>query len=258
MKQSLVLLRKDKELMILPLLSGLAIGVVIASFFFGMGLHRSGADLEAIGEVPAAIAGFSLYVITYTIAFFFQAALVAGACERMRGGDPTLGSAIRAASQRLGTIVLWAVVAATVGMVLRSIQERSQWLGKLVVGLLGAAWSLATFFVVPVIVMERQGVKGSVGRSWALFKKTWGEQVTGHLGFGAASLLLMLPVILVAVLLFQVSPALGIAVGVAGVALLSVFLSALQGIFVAALYRYAAEDQAPEGFSEQQIARVFA
>ncbi|MGE0193066.1 MAG: DUF6159 family protein [Planctomycetota bacterium] len=257
MKQSFGLLRKDKELMVLPLLSGIAIAIVVASFFFGMGFHKEGADVERMEGTTGIVTGFVLYVITYTVAFFFQAALVAGASERLRGGDPTLGSALTAARKRLGPIVMWAVVAATVGMILRAIQDKSEWLGKVVAGIAGAAWSLATFFVVPVLVLEQQGVGGSMKRSVQLFKKTWGETVTGHVGFGIASFVLMLPVLLVAGLLFAVNPILGIVIGLLGIGFLSVFFAALQGIFTAALYRYAADDVVPEGFSQEQIAHVF-
>ena len=131
MKQSFALLRKDKELMVLPLLSGVAIAIVVASFFFGMGLHKEGADVERLEGTAGVVTAFVLYVITYTVAFFFQAALVAGASERLRGGDPTVGSALGAASKRFLPIVMWAIVAATVGMILRAIQDKSELLGKI-------------------------------------------------------------------------------------------------------------------------------
>lgn len=257
MKQSFALLRKDKELMILPLLSGVAIAIVVASFFFGMGFHKQGADVERLEGTAGVVTAFVLYVITYTVAFFFQAALVAGASERLRGGDPTVGSALRAARQRFLPIVMWAIVAATVGMILRAIQDKSELLGKIVAGIAGAAWSLATFFVVPVLVLERQGIGGSMKRSVQLFKRTWGETLTGQVGFGLASFLLMLPVVLVAGLLYAMNPVIGIVVGVLGIGFLSVFFAALQGIYVAALYRYASDDVVPEGFTKDQIAHVF-
>ena len=140
MKQSFALLRKDKELMVLPLLSGVAIAIVVASFFFGMGLHKEGADVERLEGTAGVVTAFVLYVITYTVAFFFQAALVAGASERLRGGDPTVGSALGAASKRFLPIVMWAIVAATVGMILRAIQDKSELLGKIVAGIAGMSW----------------------------------------------------------------------------------------------------------------------
>ncbi len=256
MKQAYGVLRQDKELLVLPLLSGLAIAVVIASFVLGLGLHEEGAADRSYDAAHGLLA-FAMYVVLYAVAFFFQAALIAGAMERMRGGDPTVGSAIRAASARLVPILGWSVVAATVGLLLRAIQERSELLGKIVVGLIGAGWSLATFFVVPVLVMERAGVGGSLGRSVSLFKRTWGETMTGHVGFGVASLILLLPVVLVAGLLASFNPVLGGIAGVFGGAVVLIFLNALQGVFTAALYRYAAEDAVPPGFDENQVRSAF-
>src|SRR5678815_854213 len=117
--QSYRILMQDKELMILPLISGAIIVAVVVSFGFGLGLaaklERPDADLY--------LPFFLIYVATYAIGIFFQAAVVAGATERMRGGDPTVGSALAAAWRRIGPILLWAVVAGTVGMILRAIQD---------------------------------------------------------------------------------------------------------------------------------------
>src|SRR5689334_13340950 len=113
--QSYRILMQDKELMVLPIISGVVIVAAVAAMVLGFGLTaglfpRRGPELY----LPA----FLFYVVTYTIGIFFQAAVVAGATERMRGGDPTIGSALAAAGRRFGPIVMWAIVAATVGMAL--------------------------------------------------------------------------------------------------------------------------------------------
>ena len=139
-KQSWGLLMKDKELLILPVLSGIFMLAIMASFAWGLGIFgATEAEMDALAEKPTtAIMGFAMYVLLYTAAFFFQGALVAGAMERMRGGDPTLGSAMGAASKRIVPLLLWGIVAATVGMIIRAIQDRSEAVGKIVAGLLGA------------------------------------------------------------------------------------------------------------------------
>src|SRR6476469_4435763 len=141
--QSYRILMQDKELMILPLVSGVIIVGVVVSFAFGFGLDPS--SLERHGP-DVYLPFFLMYVATYAIGIFFQAAVVAGATERMRGGDPTVSSALAAAGRRLGPILLWAAIAATVGMVIQAIHERVGFIGKFVTMLAGAAWNLATFF----------------------------------------------------------------------------------------------------------------
>jgi hypothetical protein len=253
-KRSWAVLKQDKELAILPLISGTLILGIVASFVFGFRLYE-GIDDPGPKE---AVIGFVIYVLTYTTAFFFQAALVAGALERLNGGDPTLGSALRAAAQRLPSLLLWGVVAATVGMILRSIQERSELLGKIVIGLVGAAWSLATFFMVPVLVMEREGLGGSFKRSWAIFKQTWGESVAGNLGMGLIFFVAMLALGgIVALLVSMKLVIVGVVVGALGFVALMVMQAALSGIYLASVYRFATTGSVSGGFDRETILAAF-
>ena len=159
--QSYRILMQDKELMILPLMSGVVIAIAAASFFFGFGVTE--AALRRY-EIAAMVPVFLFYVVTCAVGLFFQAAVIAGATERLRGGDPTVRSALAAASRRLGAILAWALVAATVGVILRTIQQRVGFIGRILVALLGAAWSLATFFIVPVLVLEEHSMTDSFKR----------------------------------------------------------------------------------------------
>lgn len=255
-RQSYRVLMQDKELLLLPLLSSTIILLVCGSFVFGLGLQED--QILQSGEVGAILPLLLFYVVSYTIGFFFQAALIAGACQRLAGGDPTLGSALGAAWRRFGAILAWGLVAGTVGLVLRMIQERSELLGKLVAGLLGVVWSLATFFMVPVLVMEEQPLGEAFKRSAALFKKTWGESVAGNFGIGLIGFLVMLPLCLLGMAVGSaVSPLAGILVAVPMVALAAVFFAALQGVFLASVYRFATRGEAPRGFDVDLLATVF-
>lgn len=257
MKESYRVLMRDKELLVLPVISGVLILIVILSFAIPLGVFRGDVDTDESG-VTYALVLLAFYVVTYTISIFFQAAIIAGATERLEGGDPTVGSALRAAGRRFGSILVWGIIAGTVGMILKAIQERSELVGKIVAGLIGAAWSLATFFVVPVLVLEGVSVGSAFSRSWSLFKKTWGETVTGQVGLGLASFLFLLPVLVVCGLLCYAGLwVVGIVVGVLGVALIIVFFSALQAVFVAALFRYATTGESPEGFDADIVAGAF-
>jgi Family of unknown function (DUF6159) len=252
--QSYRILMRDKELMVLPLLSGAIMAVVIAVVAFGFRL--GGAPVGAGG--PAFyLPIFLIYVLMYAVGIFFQAAVVAGATERMRGGDPTVASALAAAQRRLGPILMWAVVAATVGMVLRAIQDRVGFVGKIVAGLAGAAWSLATFFVVPVLVLEDKSIGDSLAQSVSVFKKTWGETMTGGVSLGIAAFAAWATLIAVTGLLAYVIGVAAVAVFLAGAILLGIFFSALQGIYVASLYRYATEGSVPPGFDRALLDRAF-
>ena len=257
MAQSYRVLMQDKELMLLPVLSGLCIIAVCASFLVPLGLTDPAA-LESADESAFLLPALLFYIATYTIGFFFQAAVVAGASEHMSGGDPTLGSALRAAGRRFVPLLLWGVVAGTVGMVLRAIQERSALAGKLIAAIVGVAWSLATFFMVPVIVHEDLSLRESFKRSWTTFKQTWGETVVGNAGLSLAAFLIALPLIALCVALFAADLVVaGVALAVAGIVVLAVFFSALQGVWLAAVYRYATTGAAPGGFEGGTIQGAF-
>jgi hypothetical protein len=253
--QSYRVLMQDKELMLLPLMSGAFIVVVAASFFFGFGIeHR----LEGQGDPFTYGILFLMYVVTYAIGIFFQAAVVAGATERLRGGDPTVGSALAAAGRRIVPIIMWAVVAATVGMLLRAIQERAGFIGRIVVGIIGAAWSIATFFVVPVIVLEELPIAESAGRSLQVLKKMWGESFVGGVTLGVAAVCAWVTLIAaVGLLAWAGLGVLAFAAGAAGAIFLLVLFTALDGIYVASLYQYATAGTAPKGFDPQVLSNAF-
>lgn len=253
-RQSYHLLMQDRELMVLPLLSGAATIAVVVGVMFGFGIpFRAVEDLQPEYYAPL----FLVYVAAYAIAIFFQAAVVAGATERMRGGDPTVRSALAAAWRRKGAILMWAVVAATVGMILRAIQERVALVGKIIVGIVGAAWSLATLFIVPVLVLEERSTRESFDRSVTVFKKTWGETVAGGLTLGAASVCAWLTLVAVTGLTAWVVGPIALVVFGVGAVCLSVFFSALQGVYLASLYRYATEGVVPDGFDSTLFRQAF-
>jgi hypothetical protein len=249
------ILMKDKELMVLPLISGAIIALVAASFWFGFGLTQSRIDEGGLA-VYAPV--FLFYVIAYAIGIFFQAAVVAGATERMRGGDATVGSALAAASRRLGPIVAWAVVAATVGTIIRAIHDRAGFLGKIVTIVAGTAWSLATFFIVPVLVLEERSIRDSFNRSVDVFKDTWGESLAGGTTLSAAAVCAWLTLFAISGLVaWGTGSPIALVVFFGGAVALTIFFSSLQGIYVATLYRYATEGAVPVGFDSALLHEAF-
>jgi hypothetical protein len=252
--QSYRILMRDKELMVLPLASGVIMAIAVISVAVGFGLDTS--QLEERGPnvyLPLLL----MYVATYAIGIFFQAAVVAGATERMRGGDPTVGSALAAAGRRIGPILMWAVVAGTVGLAIRIIHDRVGFVGKIITSVVGAAWSLATMFVVPVLVLEERPFNESFSRSVSVFKRTWGESVAGGVSLGAAAICAWLTLVaFVGMLTWAVGVA-GLVVFFPGAIFLGIFFSALQGVYVASLFRYATEGEAPAGFDRALLDSAF-
>lgn len=267
-KASAAVLRADRELLVFPLVSAALSILVFVTFLVPMllaGLFDSTALADTGLPVAGYVFAFLFYVTQYFVIFFCNTALVGAALIRLRGGDPTVRDGFRIAASRLGPIFGYAVVAATVGMILRAISERSGFLGKIVVGLVGLAWNLATYLVVPVLAVENVGPIEAVKRSAGYLRKTWGEQIAGNLGMGAVFGLLTLGTVVTGVLLlvgaaFLESPVLAVLVTVllvitlVGIALVS---SALGGVYAAAVYRYAAEGQAGTYFDAAMVQGAF-
>lgn len=267
-KASASVLKQDRELLVFPLISSLAAMVVAASFIVplvaaGEGLERF--EQDDAGRVFAFVWLFLFYLAQYFVIFFFNTALVGAAMIRLDGGDPTVADGFRIASSKIGKILGYAAIAATVGMILRAIEERAGIVGRWVAGLIGVAWTVATFLTVPVLVAQDVGPVDAVRESARLLKKTWGENLIGGGGLGLAFGLVQFVVIALGVgLMMLVIPTKsGVAIVAAGGLLVAVVLvlalihAALSGIYSAALYRYAIGHQGTHGFEPALLEAAF-
>ena len=261
-KQSFAVLRADKEILLFPVMSAVATIIVSLSFLIPLLLSGAFQAVESSGATATAyLTLFAFYYVNYFVIVFFNSALVACANIRLGGGDPTVGDGLRIASSRLGRIAAWALVAATVGLLLRILEERAERLGKFVVSLLGLAWTLLTYFIVPVIVFEDLSIMDSIKRSADLFRKQWGTEVVSGFSFGLIFFLLALPGIVLGFAGFLIDPW----VGLAGLILMIIYFlmlavvsAAVKAIFTVALYRYATQGEVPAGFSRDFVQRAFA
>jgi hypothetical protein len=253
-KRSWAVLKSDKTLAWFPVLS--AVGSMVVFAVIGGLIALMGIDSSTTGDSLAPI-GWVLVVVAYLalamVQTYFLAGLVAGADMRLRGNDSSVRAALDIANSRLHRLLPWAVVTATVTMILQAIEERFGIVGRIVAGLVGLAWNLVTFLVVPILVLEDLGVGDAVKRSKDLFKKTWGENVIGQGGLGLVGFFAMVP----GMLLIGIGASIGtiglVVFGAAGVVWLiasAVVVSALSGIYRTALYHFAAHGRVPGEFSD--------
>ncbi len=255
-KESWGVIKQDKELMWMPVLSFLASLVAmaaVAGITFSAWPAIYDADTQSISPLGTALS-LLLYIALVFIAIYFQAATIAAAHERLEGGDPTIRSGLRAANKHLGKIFLWALFVATINLILQAIRERVGPVGKFLVAMAGAAWNLATYFVIPGLLFSGEGVGGSLRQSGRLFKQRWGETVAGHIGisyvFGIFAIAWLFLGLLLTAGLNSVLGTIGLFVGI-GLALLGLIViviigAVLGGVYKAALYRYAVtEDSGP-------------
>jgi hypothetical protein len=273
-KASLEVLKQDRELLWFPVFSSLAALVVVASFMVPLVFWGSSApEIQQGGEMPFGfyLGMFAFYIVLYFVIFFFNTALVGAAMMRLDGRDPTVSDGLRIARERVGAIFGYAVIAATVGLLLQVIEGRVGHIGKVVVGLLGASWTVASFLVVPVLVTRDVGPVDAVKESVQLLKKSWGENIIGHLGLGTVFVLVYLALFSILAVIAIPLATLGevdgstVQVGTVVLAIVAIPLLllvvavqfALTGIYSAALYRYSTNHEAVGGFSSGLLESAF-
>jgi hypothetical protein len=248
--QSFGILRKDKSLVLFPILSAVGVIALTVPYYWVLtgvapwhpsGLHWSG---------PSTYLWLFLWYCGISFAMiFFNCALAACAQIRFSGGEPSIADGIQQAGRRVGSIFLWAVVTSTVGLIIRYIEDRVGWIGRLVAAIFGAGWALATYLIVPVLVVEDLDVVESIRRSATLLKKTWGEQLVVGLHFMWMMLLLSIPGLILGVL--------ALPVGILYFLALAAVMTAARQIFVVALYRFAVSGEAPDGYSREALGGYF-
>ncbi len=242
-------LRRTKSLMTFPLLASISCLLVAASFIVPIVMTGAWQPPQNAGkerEILYYAVLFAFYFCNYTVITFFNVAIVSGAIQSMSGGTPTVGSCLREAASRIHLILGWAAVSATVGLILRIIEDRSPKIGQFVAGLLGVAWTFASFLVVPALVVDNLGPLAALKQSARLLRQTWGQHLVGNFSFGLIFFLLMLPawaVIGLGVYSLGVAHNAAIGIGLIGLAVvylvgLALVQATLQSIFQAAVYLY--------------------
>lgn len=269
-KASWAVLQADKELIWFPVISGVvtivvALVMLIPSIAVSVTLFTTGAS-EGVNEAVGFVGLFIFYLVTYGIGTYFNTALIGAALIRLDGGNPTLKDGFGIANERLGSILGFAAMSATVGVILRMLEERGGIIGDIVSFLGGVAWSLATYLAVPVIVAQNAGAWDAVKRSAGLLRETWGEQITGNFSIGGiffvGYILIVLAGIGLAILIGSVFESVALIIGIVSLVIfalicLAVLQGALTGIYQAALYRYAESGVAPDNFDVDLIRNAF-
>jgi hypothetical protein len=265
-KASAGVLRADKELLLFPLMSSIAVLLVVVSFIAPV----LGFDWLPAGEDEGVSPGlmlwaFLFYISQYFVIFYFNTALVGAAMIRLDGGDPTVRDGLRIATAKLGAIFGYAVIAATVGLLLQMIEQRAGFVGRIVIGLIGAAWTVVTFLTVPVLVARDIGPVDAVKESVGLLRRTWGENLIGAGGIGLVFGLAMVLLIVTGVGFGVAAAGMGLGavaitlfgLTVLGALALGLLQAALSGVYSAALYRFAVNGDAPAGFDGVLLKNAF-
>jgi hypothetical protein len=257
------ILWEDKTLLLLPIASSASLMLLTASFAVPaiLGALTGASMADGLQEIESwSYAGmFLFYVLTYGVAIFFNAALAICVLRKLEGTQATILDGLREALSCFPQILGWALVSATIGVVLKTIERRSGFVGNMVARMLGLAWTVATFLVVPVLVAERKGPLEAIQASVQLLRRTWGEDLLAGLGFGLLYFFWAIPGVFAFVIgagMIATHPILAIAIMVLAILyfpLLGLVLSTMSTIFDVVLYRYASTGIITPGFDRDLL-----
>ena len=261
-KSSFAILKANKQLLIFPVLSGTAMVLIIASIllpiFAFAGWDAENININFDNKAVPYLFTFLFYLVNYFVVVFFNMALVHCTKLYLAGEEVTVMSGIKFSLSRIGVILSWALFAATVGTILKAIQENAGWIGKLIAGAFGLVWGITTFFVVPIIAYENLGPINAFKRSASLMKQKWGESIGSTFSLGLIQFVGTLVIVGVAVLIATlINPVIGIGLGIILLFIMYTITSAIKTVFISMVYQNV-NGNVEEHFNQQLIDGLFA
>lgn len=253
-KESFAVLSQDGEILLFPVLSGISTVLLAAGFFIP--LYREGMVLPLLrGKATwdQYLGVFSWFYLNNFLIVFFNTALIGCANIRFSGGVPSVAAGLRLALARTPSIAVWAFVSSALSLVFGAFNTRRSWLLRSMSKAASLTWTMVTYLIVPVLIVEDRGIFSSLERSRELFRRQWGEQLIGTFGFGLLNTLLLAPGFLAGMALWRFDRAGAVIVGLTYALFLAMISSAVSGVFKAALYRFAATGQVPPGFTANAL-----
>ena len=264
-------LKQDPALLVFPLMSSVALLVLLGSFALPVLALSHGLQPLTDGSTAHTsrllfyITMYAFYVVSYAVMMFFNSALISVALKRLDGESAGIGEGLQMALANLPAILGYAMIAATVGTILRAIEERVGLIGRLVIAVIGAGWTLATAMTLPVLVEENVGPIEAISRSLDLLRRNWGENIIGNGGISLGIAVIAIPIGILAVLLMLAaasSRSMGTIV-LAGMmfvltmVLIGLVSTTLHTIYTAALYRYATGAKDNAGIDGDLLAAAY-
>tara|TARA_B100000945_G_scaffold223026_1_gene180154 strand:- start:10579 stop:11427 length:849 start_codon:yes stop_codon:yes gene_type:complete len=259
MKSCVNVLKKDKELVLFPIMAAICVIVLLGIIYSIGGITFSDNPEEQGLIILLAILIFGANFIIV----FFNSALISAALERLRGGDPNISSGLSHAFKHVHHIFLWSIIVTIMALIFAAIRSMGrnrgmmgQIMTELFASFLQAGWAMMTFFVVPIIVSENLGPISAIKRSSGLFKQTWGNQVAANFGFGIFQILAILASGAIGWIFGLVSPIFGMIVGFLCASISVSIIYTLEGIYKAALYEFAMGEK-PLEFEQQDLRTAY-
>ena len=211
----------------------------------------------------------ALYFVSIFLATFSNVAFYHEIMQALNGQAVSIRRGFRFAAARWRAVLLWSLFAGLVGYIINAIEERVGFLGRIITGFIGMAWSIACIFIIPTLARDRetsnpiQLLRNSAGT----LKRTWGELIIGFAGlelvFGMIFVLFFLAMLGIGFGSYHMglhshAQVLSLVLlGIGGFVGISMLLSWISGVvnpvYRCALYIYATEGVIPETFDKELL-----
>jgi hypothetical protein len=173
-KESFSLIIKDADV-IKPSFYSIFVGVfftifsVIIMLFLESNLHFG---------ILFYILAFLIFLGNYLISYFFSGMTAFLVYDYFKDGDATMSEAWAATKKNILTIFYLAIISSMVNIitgVLRGRARRDRGIAggfsEIILGFIERAWTVATYFMIPAIVIEDRDLKGAVERATQIIRK---------------------------------------------------------------------------------------
>lgn len=259
-KLSMSVVKKDPELMVYMIFSGVMSLACLIGMSMPQFLEMDWA-VNADGSFTPAYLTFSFvgYMVLSIVVVFWNCAIIANANIRLTGGDPKFADGVNAAIKRLPIIIVWGIIAGTVGLLFKFLEGVAQssdhpaarTIAMAIHFIGGLAWWVMTFFMIPHLILENKSIGDALKASKTTFFDTWGENIVSGLGIGAIAFLFGIPIVALTIGMFIVAGPVGLLFGAVLIGLLIAWANAAEQVAVVALFRYAKDKNMPQIYQDQ-------
>jgi hypothetical protein len=287
-KSSVRVIREHPKLLVFPVVTGVMTTAIALFFLAPVGLvvaaphWVAGSSIQKLADsigflrfpsgggnfnfqihpLGTAILAF-MYLLNMFLATMASVAFNHQILEALKGRPVSISAGIAAACARWKAVLLWSLLAGVIGLAIRALEERLSFFGRIIAGLVGLAWSVASVFVIPILARDPTLANPFkvLSRSAETIKRTWGETLTGYAGMRGMNVLVLLGSVLfwvaaVGAVSFLRNPWLLLVFSLpwlAGLIAYSYLASVASRVYLCALYVYATDGVVPSQFDSEMM-----
>lgn len=160
-------------------------------------------------------------------------------------------------------IIIWAIISVVTNILFKVLERNNKSIGSKIFSIIAQiSWNLLTYFVIPIIAIEKINIFEAIKKSGQTMKETWGENIRSGIGFFfffAPYFFFFSIILFVAIYnfhsIFLFVPLLIIAV--IGLYSLIIIVNTINYIFTTVLYIYASRGEIAGGFVKEDLKDAF-